>query len=225
MVGTLNSRIFAIGGETTGVYLSSQEVTWELDFQENPKLRKLAEQLHGTQVRVNGELVVKKGIEVKRRWIVKVESLEPAIMQEGTQSYLDDQGHLLHALVLTDAQTGFAGRSGSVLTLAPEGSWKFQTFLNDDMRPAERSGQLKPEEIRQLAAVMVSMKFDRLKEKMGKAPQVNPHELSLKWGETVRTLTLRGGEFPPLMQKGVDVTPEMRFGAVLSEVRKLCNKR
>lgn len=225
MVGTLNAQVFAIGGETTGVTLSTQEITWELDFQDKSKLRKLAEQLHGTKVRVLGKLVVKKGVEVKQRWIVEVESLQPAIFQEGEGSYLDDQGRLLHALVLTDSQTGFAGTSGIRLTLEPEGGWKLQTFLNDELRPAEQTGRLTEDELRQLAAVMASMKFNRLGERMGKSPQVNPHELSMQWGERVKTLTLRGGEVPPTIQDGVEVTPEMRFGAVLSELRKLCQPR
>lgn len=226
MVGTLDAQVFAIGGETTGVVISSKGITWELDFGDQPNLRELANQLHGTKVRVQGELAARKGIEIQQRWMVNVASLQPALptpMQEGMASYLDDRGYLLHALEFTDSQTGFAGRSGSVLTLEPEGSWKYQTFLNDEKRPAERSGKLETEEIRQLVAVMVSVRFGGLKEKMGTSPQVNPHELSLKWGATVRTLTLRGGEVPPTIREGVDVTPEMRFGAVLMELRKLCN--
>lgn len=78
MVGTLNAEVFAIGGETTGVVISAQGITWELDFGKKANLRKLAQELHGTKVRVQGELKIKKGVEIQQRWILTVDSLRSA---------------------------------------------------------------------------------------------------------------------------------------------------
>ena len=76
--GMLNSQVFAIGGETTGATITDDGTTWELDFGQNKKLRKLATVLHEKQVDVTGELTVKRGIEIQERSIVKVATLQAA---------------------------------------------------------------------------------------------------------------------------------------------------
>lgn len=76
--GKLNSQVFAIGAETTGVQISAQGVTWELDFGDNKKFRELAKELDGQKVLVTGKLSAKKGVEISRRMIVAVETFHAA---------------------------------------------------------------------------------------------------------------------------------------------------
>jgi len=76
--GKLQTGIMAIGGETTGTTITANGVTWELDLGRNAALRKKAEELNGKQALVRGELTRRQGVEVKERWIVKVNSLEAA---------------------------------------------------------------------------------------------------------------------------------------------------
>ena len=74
--GKLNSQIMAIGGETTGVNITATGVTWELDFGANQDLRRKAKLMHNKTVTVQGKLTVKRGVEIARRWIVRVETLD-----------------------------------------------------------------------------------------------------------------------------------------------------
>lgn len=76
--GLLDSRVVAIGGETTGVEITAEKIRFELDFAGNANLRRLATQLHGQKVVATGKLTVRQGIERRNRWIVQVERLRPA---------------------------------------------------------------------------------------------------------------------------------------------------
>lgn len=78
VVGTLRTGIVAIGGETTGVTITTLGRTWELDFRQHPEWRAAAEKLDGRPVRVRGKLVRCPGIEVKERWILTVREWQPA---------------------------------------------------------------------------------------------------------------------------------------------------
>lgn len=76
--GTLRTGIFAIGGETTGVTLTTAKGTYELDLGKDEGLRAHADKLDKKTVRVTGSLTVRKGVEVKERRIVRVTRLEEA---------------------------------------------------------------------------------------------------------------------------------------------------
>lgn len=73
--GKLNSQVVAIGGETTGVTISSDGVTLELEFAERMELWRLAKRFHEKTVVVKDRLRVKRGVEIRQRWIVDVEAL------------------------------------------------------------------------------------------------------------------------------------------------------
>ena len=75
--GTLRTGLRQIGGETTGVIIVTSEGTYELDLKQKPEWSNQLPQLDGKQVTVEGKLVVGKGIEVKKRWIIHVRSLQP----------------------------------------------------------------------------------------------------------------------------------------------------
>lgn len=75
--GTINAQVMAIGGETTGVTITAGQVTWELDIHD-PEMRAAAEKLHGRSAVIRGTLQRLQGVEIRERWIVKVESLSAA---------------------------------------------------------------------------------------------------------------------------------------------------
>ena len=70
------SRVFAIGGETTGYQIAAKGINWELDFGGNKKSMTMANALDGKQVVVKGQLYSKQGVEIRLRRIVKVESFQ-----------------------------------------------------------------------------------------------------------------------------------------------------
>ena len=74
--GMLNNEVMAIGGESTGVVITANGVTWELDFANAPALRKTSKPMNGQVVVVKGQLQVKAGIEIRKRWILKVKTIQ-----------------------------------------------------------------------------------------------------------------------------------------------------
>jgi hypothetical protein len=74
--GTLQTGVFAIGGETTGTLIKTKDGTFELDLGKNKELRTLAEKLNGKPALVTGRLTVRAGVEVRQRLIVTVETLD-----------------------------------------------------------------------------------------------------------------------------------------------------
>lgn len=78
VVGTLRSGIVAIGGESTGTTITSQGITWELEFGKNAALRSAAAKLDGKKVTVQGSLERRRGVEIRERWIVTVTGLRAA---------------------------------------------------------------------------------------------------------------------------------------------------
>lgn len=79
--GKLDNEIMAIGGETTGVIITANGVTWELDFSNAFDLQKKSKPMNGKMVVVKGNLSVKRGVEIPKRWIVKVDSIEAGNVQ------------------------------------------------------------------------------------------------------------------------------------------------
>jgi hypothetical protein len=78
VVGTLETGIVAIGGETTGTIIKAANVTWELDLSSDPKLAAAAERLNMQKVVVRGAYYKKSGVEIAERHIVKVKTLSAA---------------------------------------------------------------------------------------------------------------------------------------------------
>ena len=75
--GTLETGIFAIGGETTGTVLHIGNVTWELDVGDNKELQAAVELLHDRTVLVRGVYEKREGVEIPERHIVRVSDLRP----------------------------------------------------------------------------------------------------------------------------------------------------
>ena len=78
VVGKLRTGVVGIGGETTGITITANRVTWELDLGKNADLRTAAEKLDGKMVIVEGTLERRAAVERKERWIVTVRTLKEA---------------------------------------------------------------------------------------------------------------------------------------------------
>lgn len=214
--GKLNSQVFAIGGETTGFVIKSGDVSWELDFASEPDLRAKAKELHEKSVIVKGELKVKAGVEIRQRWIVTVHSLSSAVdVDTDDGEYLSTDGDLRQALIVRDSQTGFAGETGHVWTIEPDGSWRHQTFLNEMIREPEQQGKFSRRQLQDLARQLKKYDLLGLPMKIGDSPDVNPHVVSLSFGEKEAALiSLGGSPLPPFDSTRAD-EPEQRFAALI----------
>ena len=104
--------------------------------------------------------------------------------------FLTPDGKLTETLELQDAQEGFAGLSGEVLTVQPDGTWRIARFLNDRVEEPHRQGRLDAKELKALAGVLAEQDFSELPSVVGQAPEVNPHRITVRFGETSSTLVM-----------------------------------
>lgn len=111
--------------------------------------------------------------------------------------FLTPDGKLAETLELQDAQEGFAGLSGEVLTVQPDGTWRIARFLNDRVEEPHRQGRLGAKELKALAGVLAEQDFSELPSVVGQAPEVNPHRITVRFGETSSTLVLEPGQDVP----------------------------
>ncbi len=221
--GKLNSQIFAIGGETTGVQISANGVVWELELGRDAALRKTANELNEKQVVVTGTLTVKSGVEINKRWIVKVAALRDAAAARGggtnatasDNAYLNAAGSLQHPIVLRDSQSGFAGNSGTIWTIEANGAWRSQTFLNANVRMPEHEGRFTKEQLATLARHLAQRDLLGLPDSIGVSPNVNPHTISVSFGKKeCRRSMIGGGALSKVDVKNAK-SPEQRFAAVV----------
>ena len=105
--GKLNNEIMAIGGETTGVIITANGVTWELDLSNSPDSQKKSKALNGKVVVVKGNLTMKRGVEIRQRWIVKVDSIEAGTAGQPDLSILDIESDDVKKLEVSQTFGGF----------------------------------------------------------------------------------------------------------------------
>ena len=139
-------------------------------------------------------------------------------------SYLDAKGRLAETLVLRDSQGGFAGFSGWLWTVEPNGAWRKAPFLNEDVREAEQSGKLSAKELAALAAAFKQHKLLELPKNIGGEPMTNPHVFSLTFGEHTCELVLGAGEDLPETEG--EETKELagRFTAIARAIQAAAEK-
>ena len=117
--GKLSTGIMAIGGETTGTILTTEEGVWELDFSGITKQSELANKLNGKTVVVTGVPERREGVEVKERRIIKVQSLKTA--EEGGNK----KAALTGTVVIPANLASFDSRTLEVKL------WQYDPFLAD----------------------------------------------------------------------------------------------
>ena len=140
--------------------------------------------------------------------------------------FLTREGKLSATLTLKDGQGGFAGFTGLIWTVRPDGSWDRKRFINRTMRKADQQGKLTAEELHSLAAVLAHAQVDKLPPKMGKFRGVNPHVVTLSWGKHQCVWTLPPGSPVPkyLDQPFGKLTSQDRFAEISQILLKILKK-
>jgi hypothetical protein len=109
-------------------------------------------------------------------------------------------------LVLQDTQSGYAGETGTVWTIAPDCSFTVARRIGLKMLEPYRRGQLTPEQRRQLKELLDRMTAAALPERIGDGPQVNPRRIALAYGgkQAVLSLPPGGGDLRALRAAAQD---------------------
>jgi hypothetical protein len=99
---------------------------------------------------------------------------------------------LKQVLEVRDSQSGFAGISGTVWRIEPDGRYVGARFANQIEGPPVLSGKLDPQTLARLAELLRSDAWQSLPAHLGEGDPVNVRTLSISQG--ARTVTL---ELPP----------------------------
>ena len=96
-------------------------------------------------------------------------------------------------LVLRDTQSGVAGETGNVWTIAPDCSFTVARQIGLNVLQPHKQGQLTPQQRLQLKQMMERMTATALPEQLGGGPQVNARRITLAYGGKQSVLTLPPG--------------------------------
>lgn len=107
--------------------------------------------------------------------------------------FLGPDGQLRAGVELRDAQGGFAGFSGNLWTIEPDGTFRVARFLNEKVDEPHRTGHLTRDSLASLAEVLAVQDFFGLPANLGDEIQVNPHRVTLSFGQKTVTLWLPPG--------------------------------
>jgi hypothetical protein len=76
VTGKLEAGLMAIGGETTGIRVTTNGRVYELEFVKHHELQEKAEKYNGKEITVTGSMRLVRGVEGPDRWIIDVQTLE-----------------------------------------------------------------------------------------------------------------------------------------------------
>jgi hypothetical protein len=96
-------------------------------------------------------------------------------------------------LVLKDTQSGFAGETGNVWTIAPDCSFTVARHIGLNVLEPYKRGQLTLPQRDQLKALLDRMTATALPEQLGSGPQVNARRITFSYGAKQSVLSLPPG--------------------------------
>jgi hypothetical protein len=117
-----------------------------------------------------------------------------------SEKVMGEECPLSAPLVLKDTQSGVAGETGNVWTIAPDCSFTVARQIGLNVLQPHKQGQLTPQQRLQLKQMMDRMTATALPEQLGGGPQVNARHITLAYGgrQSVLTLPPGGGDLASL---------------------------
>jgi len=103
-------------------------------------------------------------------------------------------------LVLKDIQSGFAGETGNVWTIAPDCSFTVARQVGPNVFGPDKQGQLTAQQRTQLKELLDRMTATALPAQFGSGPQVNARRITLDYSgkQSVLSLPPGGGDLGAL---------------------------
>jgi hypothetical protein len=129
--------------------------------------------------------------------------------------YLTKDGTLKHPLEILDVQGGFAGFTGTLWSVQPNGEWKRSAVVQKKHK-LQQEGKLSPKQLRELATALA--RYDLLHLDDHGRVSANPHNVSITFGK--HSCEIRLGAGRPLPDP--DESAAGRYGGILRAVQELC---
>jgi hypothetical protein len=119
----------------------------------------------------------------------------PGFLISGTN--MAQESSLSAPLVLEDIQGGFAGETGRIWTIAPDGSYTVARQIGLKVLEPDKQGWLTPEQRARLKVSLDRMAAVALPQQLGGGPQVNARRITLSYGGKQSVLSLPPGGGDP----------------------------
>ena len=132
--------------------------------------------------------------------------------------YLTKEGALKHPLEILDVQGGFAGFTGTLWSVRPDGEWKRSAVVQKKHK-LQQEGKLAPKQLHELAATLA--KHDLLHLDDQGRVSANSHNVSITFGK--HSCEIRLGAGKPLPEPGDSVAG--RYSGIVRAVRELCKAK
>lgn len=142
--------------------------------------------------------------------------------------FMNAVGELVGKLEISLSQDGFAGTSGTIWTIAPNGDYQASRFLNQSTSAPYAKGKLDSKALRQIARILQQQDFLSLPQETGQTPPINPKRIKINFGQQVAVLTLPPGQ---TLQDAsgnsaqLDSDPRQRLLTILHSVLDLIDPR
>lgn len=122
--------------------------------------------------------------------------LEAQEQSNGANEYLVNTVALKDNITIKEAQEGFAGITGEILTIEPSGHWELSRFLNDRLKKPHQSGQLEQDQLKAIAKLLSKHNFQEMSPVYGRDLKINRHRISISFGEKKITFDLAPRQQP-----------------------------
>jgi hypothetical protein len=110
------------------------------------------------------------------------------------EDYLTQDGKLRHGVEFRDGQSGFAGLTGTLWRVEPDGAWTVAAFRDEAAQKKLRQGKLSEKQLAALAGHLAALDVTGLPKDLGSFTGANPHVFSLRFGERTATVTVAPGQ-------------------------------
>ena len=124
-------------------------------------------------------------------------------------------GPLLHTLEWREGQGGFAGTSGQVWRVEPDGAYTVARFLNSTEDPPHAKGRLLPAQMAALAAALRDAEVAGLPERLGTPGTVNPRTAELRYAAKRTAMHLPPSDDAVAVAAAGGATAQARFARLI----------
>ena len=125
---------------------------------------------------------------------------------------------LTEKVELQELQTGFAGTTGTVWSVEPDGRYSIASKVNEQLTPRQE-GTLDAAQLSKIAEALAAADAATLPAEMGEPPPVNPQVIILRVGEKASTFTTAGALDPD--QAAGDDDPRSRLLKIAAAIKEV----
>lgn len=116
---------------------------------------------------------------------------------KSSSKFLTKDGKLTAPFSLKDTQGGFAGFTGKLYSIKPDGAWTITRVFNRRKYKPHAFGKLSAKQLRTLAAALKANRVDKLPATSGSRAQANPLVITVAFGKHRSVCSLPAGLTDP----------------------------